>query len=54
MKKLVAAILGLVGRRAESEPDHFEVRLKSLTAPRRAPGRGQPSPHLFRREAQHA
>jgi hypothetical protein len=54
--KIIAALLSLFSRRKADEPDHFEKRLTSLTAPQnpRRPSPTKVSPVLFRRELHHA
>lgn len=54
--KIFAALLRLLSRRKADEPDHFEKRLTSLTAPQnpRRPSQTRVSPVLFRRDLHHA
>lgn len=54
MKKLIAALVSRFSRRTDAEPDQFEKRLQSLTAPTRRAARPYVAPHLFRREVGHA
>ena len=54
--KIIAALLSRFSRRKADEPDHFEKRLTSLTAPPtpRRPSQTKVSPVLFRRDMHHA
>lgn len=55
MMKLIETLLARFQRKADGEPDAFEKRLQSMTAPRRPSlHHHQSAPHLFRREPSHA